>query len=190
MTPQNETPDETNETPPPTSRHEFPVSDETIERVLSPEDTLVRKPTTFELEAPPNVKRETRYGEALLGNTVKLIFAIRGNTAKTVTVEITDRLVVGRRASAAQTRPDLDLNRYGGYINGVSRKHIQIIKDADILTVTDLGSKNGTYLNGAKLIPNQSRILRDGDELCLGTLFLRVYFRPAALDTQANDTAP
>lgn len=192
MTPQPNTPnpDNSNKTSPPTSRHEHPVSDETIEKVLNIEDTLIKKPSTFDLKVPPDLKRETRYGDALTGKTAQLIIIIRGHTSKSLEVEVHDTLTIGRTATKAQTRPDLDLNRYGGFISGVSRQHLRITKDADILTVTDLDSRNGTYLNGVRLIPNQPRILRDGDELCLGTLFLRIYFKTSALNPTEGHTEP
>lgn len=40
----------------------------------------------------------------------------------------------------------------------------------------DLGSANATYLNGQKLVANQSRILRDGDELRLAKMIVRINF--------------
>jgi len=44
----------------------------------------------------------------------------------------------------------------------------------------DLGSANGSFLNGQRLYPNEKRIVRDSDELRLGRLVMRVRFaRPA-----------
>jgi pSer/pThr/pTyr-binding forkhead associated (FHA) protein len=40
----------------------------------------------------------------------------------------------------------------------------------------DLESTNGTYLNGVWMYPNQPRLLRDEDELMLGSLVLHVKF--------------
>jgi pSer/pThr/pTyr-binding forkhead associated (FHA) protein len=40
----------------------------------------------------------------------------------------------------------------------------------------DNGSSNGTFLNEQKLIANQPRVLRDGDDLRLGFLVLTVHF--------------
>ncbi|RMG88346.1 MAG: FHA domain-containing protein, partial [Chloroflexi bacterium] len=44
------------------------------------------------------------------------------------------------------------------------------------LHIKDLGAKNGTFLNGQKLVPEQPRVLRDGDEIRLGRLILEVHF--------------
>jgi pSer/pThr/pTyr-binding forkhead associated (FHA) protein len=48
-----------------------------------------------------------------------------------------------------------------------------------LLKVIDLCSTNGTYLNGQRLLPQQSRILRDGDELRLGNLAMQVQYLQA-----------
>jgi len=46
--------------------------------------------------------------------------------------------------------------------DGISRKHVQIDVEPDGLTVKDLGSSNGTYVNGKKI---ESSELKVGDEL-------------------------
>jgi predicted component of type VI protein secretion system len=50
------------------------------------------------------------------------------------------------------------------------------------LRLADLNSPNFTFLNNQKLIPNQSRILRDGDEIRLGRLVMTVQFGERTLE--------
>ena len=50
----------------------------------------------------------------------------------------------------------------------VSRRHFQVRFESDVFYISDLGSTNGTYLNGNKLNPNEEQILRDGDMVGLG----------------------
>ena len=50
----------------------------------------------------------------------------------------------------------------------VSRRHLQVRFESDVFYISDLGSTNGTYLNGNKLNPNEEQILRDGDRVGLG----------------------
>ena len=50
----------------------------------------------------------------------------------------------------------------------VSRRHFQIKFESDVFFISDLGSTNGTYLNGIKLSSNEEHILRDGDKVGLG----------------------
>ena len=50
----------------------------------------------------------------------------------------------------------------------VSRHHAQIEFDFNHFKICDLGSENGTYLNGKKLTPNVSEVVEEGDEIKLG----------------------
>ena len=43
--------------------------------------------------------------------------------------------------------------------------------------VADLGSANGSYINGQRMMPKEVRVLRHGDELRLGKLVLLASFR-------------
>jgi hypothetical protein len=51
----------------------------------------------------------------------------------------------------------------------VSRRHAEIVREADGYTVRDAGSLNGTYLNRQRV---ESAALKDGDELQIGTFKL------------------
>ena len=50
----------------------------------------------------------------------------------------------------------------------VSRKHLQIFKDRDTYKVRDLGSRNGTYINGKKLKPGEIYSLNTNDIVKIG----------------------
>jgi hypothetical protein len=52
---------------------------------------------------------------------------------------------------------------------GASRRHAQIREQSGVYTLTDLGSTNGTRLNGQTV---QSRELADGDRITIGTSVL------------------
>ncbi|HNN86347.1 MAG TPA: FHA domain-containing protein, partial [Pseudomonadales bacterium] len=54
--------------------------------------------------------------------------------------------------------------------NHLSRRHAQILRHNDYLTVMDLDSANGSYVNDVAL--TSSRALRHGDRIQLGTLML------------------
>jgi pSer/pThr/pTyr-binding forkhead associated (FHA) protein len=87
--------------------------------------------------------------------------------------------VFGRRDAATGSMPDVDLTPFAGYRMGVSRKHA-IIKQSDEqdrLDLVDLGSSNGTFLNGARLNANKPYKLRDGDEMRLGQMIIHIYFQ-------------
>jgi hypothetical protein len=85
-------------------------------------------------------------------------------------------VIVGR--SDMQTRPDIDLGALNAGKLGVSRQHLSITYNGaeHTLTVRDLKSANGTHINGQRLYPHETRILRQSDELRLGRLALLVVF--------------
>ena len=60
--------------------------------------------------------------------------------------------------------------------HGVSRQHCLIERRASGLTVSDLGSTNGTFLNERRLEQHRPYALVHGDCLILGTLHLAVFF--------------
>jgi serine/threonine protein kinase len=69
-----------------------------------------------------------------------------------------------------------------------SRRHCRIDRTPDGLVVTDLGSANGTYLNGQ---PIESTLLRSGDLLEVGSVELRVRLeRTVSDDRCAGCNAP
>src|SRR5262249_3786339 len=50
----------------------------------------------------------------------------------------------------------------------VSRRHAVIRLDGHSATLADLGSKNGTYLNGRRV--QRAAVLEDGDEVRVGSI--------------------
>lgn len=59
----------------------------------------------------------------------------------------------------------------------VSRSHIQLRLDEYGLIVSDMGSTNGTSVNGTPLTPyDNTRALQDGDTLTMGCIELQVEF--------------
>jgi pSer/pThr/pTyr-binding forkhead associated (FHA) protein len=52
---------------------------------------------------------------------------------------------------------------------GASRRHAQLKRKGGVYTLTDLGSTNGTKLNGETV---QSRELHDGDKITIGTTLI------------------
>lgn len=49
-----------------------------------------------------------------------------------------------------------------------SRRHVQIVRKAEQVWVRDLGSKNGTFLQGKRLPSERDALWRSGEELCIG----------------------
>ncbi len=85
-------------------------------------------------------------------------------------------VMVGRKDLTTGTLPDLDLTPFAGYRMGVSRRHAVFRMYDRRIEVVDLGSSNGSRLNGVVLHPHQPYLLRDGDILTFGKMEMRVSF--------------
>lgn len=59
----------------------------------------------------------------------------------------------------------------------VSRKHVRFYKARDLVWVRDLGSRNGTVVNGRSV---QRHCLREGDRIAIGSSLARVVMVPAS----------
>jgi pSer/pThr/pTyr-binding forkhead associated (FHA) protein len=81
-------------------------------------------------------------------------------------------LVVGRGEEGAATQPDIDMTPAGAVEAGVSRFHARFELRQETLFIEDLGSTNGTRINGVDLIAGKSYRLMAGDEIELGSLRL------------------
>jgi hypothetical protein len=127
-------------------------------------------------ETSDELSARATWGTASFGKSSAVIVHIR-DAAEPMLVELVDRMVIGRADSTSPRQPDIDLTPYGALEKGVSRVHAAIERSDDVLTLVDMGSANGTHLNGQKLMPDQPRVLRDGDEIRLGKLVAHIYFK-------------
>lgn len=101
-------------------------------------------------------------------------------------------IIVGRSAKGSSMVPDVDLIDYGGDRLGVSRLHLAIKYERkdDAIQVYDLGSSNGSYLNGQRLHPKEIRVLADGDDVRLGQLSMTVTFQQHNSRTRITGLTP
>lgn len=85
-------------------------------------------------------------------------------------------MLLGRASEAEEYWPDFDMTFYdeGDY---VSRRHARITKGRVGYFVTDLGSSNGTTVNGQLLTPNRARLLRNGDRIKVGLVVIQFWMR-------------
>jgi hypothetical protein len=85
-------------------------------------------------------------------------------------------ILLGRLDAAHGIFPEVDLTAEGGLEEGVSRRHARIfLDDDDRLSLEDLDSTNGTFLNGKRLEPYVSLRIHDEDTLRLGMLEIKVH---------------
>jgi pSer/pThr/pTyr-binding forkhead associated (FHA) protein len=74
------------------------------------------------------------------------------------------RVVIGRGAGSDVRLPD----------PSVSHRHASVRADGTDLLLTDEGSTNGTYVGGVQIAPHTSRIVRSGDAVRVGRVWLEV----------------
>jgi phage tail-like protein len=72
----------------------------------------------------------------------------------------------------------------------VSRNHARLDASAGECTVTDLGSSNGTHLNGEKLEPNTPTRLKGGDRVKIGPFQIEVTEEKAVEETVEIELPP
>ncbi len=79
------------------------------------------------------------------------------------------RFLLDTNVTTAGRHPDADI-----FLDDVtvSRRHAQFLRDGAEFSVRDLGSLNGTYLNGERL---DSSALTDGDEVQIGKFRLTFF---------------
>jgi len=86
-------------------------------------------------------------------------------------------VTLGRYSEGQPIVPDIDLTPYKAYESGVSRMHASLRVDDDQLMVIDLGSANGTRINGMKITSNVPYPARHGDILTLGRFKIQILLR-------------
>ncbi len=141
--------------------------------------------TTRALGGETEEESVSRWGTAYFNTRMVLMMRVRGETNAIMLPadEITNG-IIGRNDPSLPQPPQIDLTPYRAEELGVSRRHARIERrENNVLNLTDLDSANGTYLNGTRMIPGQSRIVRNGDEIRLGKLVMTIEFmrqQPAA----------
>jgi pSer/pThr/pTyr-binding forkhead associated (FHA) protein len=82
-------------------------------------------------------------------------------------------LIVGRSDQQSNSYPDVDLGPYGGLDLGVSRRHFRLSRNGDQFYIEDLGSVNGTVVNGQRIVSHNLHPLRSDDVIALGKMEMR-----------------
>jgi pSer/pThr/pTyr-binding forkhead associated (FHA) protein len=134
--------------------------------------------TTVMIDFADDTNPKRLWGNALSPAHQPVVFQLL-DSQLSITVPLRERIVIGRRADHNATPIDVDLAPHEAFKKGVSRQHATLTRVYRNLFLTDLGSANGTYLNGQKLVPYQERLVRDGDEIKLGNLRLCLHFDEA-----------
>jgi hypothetical protein len=96
------------------------------------------------------------------------------DSGKILPVTPKNEFSLGRLSDGQPIMPDIDLTPYQAYNSGVSRIHAVVKRDANRVMVMDLGSSNGTYINGRRINPHVEETLNHGDIVALGKFRIQV----------------
>ncbi|MBK9924592.1 MAG: FHA domain-containing protein [Anaerolineales bacterium] len=99
------------------------------------------------------------------------------DSGKILPLATRNEFTLGRLSEGQPIMPDIDLTPYQAYASGVSRLHAVVKRETSRVVIMDLGSSNGTYLNGRRLNPHAEEGLKHGDVVALGKLKIQVLLR-------------
>ncbi len=135
----------------------------------SQSDTLAPSAAPIEKPSSPAIPANPPTGAFLTLHVIDTgsILPLAGRTEYTL----------GRVAEGQPILPDVDLSAYEAYAQGVSRLHAALKIVNKKVTVVDLGSSNGTRVNGQKISPNFDYPINHGDIIALGKLKIQVLFQ-------------
>ena len=91
-----------------------------------------------------------------------------------IDLNVTYKVTFGRQGLETYDAPHIDLTPHSAREKGVSRMHAEIAVRKNCLSLSDLGSTNGTFLNGYQVQPFTDVPLKNGDLIELGDLKLRL----------------
>ncbi len=140
-----------------------------------PTPSVQTRPLTTEEKRASNEPPPDYFGPRTI---LWLFFKTRRDPLR-VTLPGENEFFIGRSTANSAMAPEIDLDPVGGGDYGVSRMHAAITRRNNQLLIADLRSMNYTYVNGTRVLPNEIRVLRDGDEIWFGRLQSRIRFQHA-----------
>jgi hypothetical protein len=84
---------------------------------------------------------------------------------------------LGRVAEGQPILPDVDLSPFDAYAQGVSRLHAALKLNKNRVAIMDLGSSNGTRVNGQKIVPHVDYPISHNDQIALGKLRIQILIK-------------
>lgn len=131
----------------------------------------------------PEARSESRTTAHITPAELRLLVL---NSGRTISCPLKEVILIGRSDAAGGIFPEIDLTPDNGYLAGVSRRHARIIRRGNEFYLEDLGSLNGTFLNRDRLTAHIPVPFRDGDEIRLGNLVMRVILEKISADEGAG----
>jgi hypothetical protein len=135
--------------------------------------------TTQELRMPKTDSVETFYsgkpGTGFLHQSAFVTLDLMDSNRK-IYLKTEGHISLGRADKETNWQPTIDLTPYGASEKGVSRAHADLYFESDQVFLLELGSANGTRINGTPVQTGQAQLVHNGDVLELGQFRLKVHF--------------
>ncbi|PKO11049.1 MAG: hypothetical protein CVU40_02455 [Chloroflexi bacterium HGW-Chloroflexi-2] len=96
---------------------------------------------------------------------------------QTLQLEGRSEFTLGRVAEGQPILPDVDLSPFDAYAQGVSRLHAALKLNKNRVAIMDLGSSNGTRVNGQKIVPHVDYPINHNDQIALGKLRIQILIK-------------
>lgn len=129
---------------------------------------------TFDAPAlPTQANQPAADSAATVATAPALTFKFNGGAQFSPTTDVVN---IGRSDAAQDWHPELDVIPYGGGVPemGVSRHHARLVRQDGKYMLMDVGSTNGTYVNGTAIEYNKAAELKDGDTVAFGAFSTQV----------------
>lgn len=132
----------------------------------------IKRTTTDSLDSGTNVPEISTKTKAKSGEPSVSLHVVESGQV----LHLTNRkeFTLGRTVEGQPILPDVDLSPFDAFTLGVSRLHAALRIINDEVVVTDLGSSNGTRVNGQKIVPHVDYPVNHGDIIALGKLKIQV----------------
>ena len=119
------------------------------------------------------------------GSGVRVILNLVAS-GEMINLAASDEVTLGRVSEGQPIIPDIDLSPYKAYEAGVSRMHASIRIREGAVSITDLGSANGTRIIGRQISAHIPYPVKTGDILTLGKLKIQLLVETRSGDTGAK----
>lgn len=136
-------------------------------------------------DVPPVAPRGTGPLDYLIPWVIKLRVV---GTASIMQTQVRKSMLLGRSDNKSHTIPDIDLHPFNAYQMGVSRQHAVIAARNSRITIRDLDSANGTFVNDVRIESGKEYRLRHGDLIRLGQLEIQLMFVVMPSSYEKNNT--
>ncbi len=126
---------------------------------------------------PPGVDTSQELYSAHLGKLTEGQVAIYiENSFVPLIIDIRKGATIGRSSlNSGEIAPTIAVNAFDAFNKGVSRIHVTLIYQNGQVMIVDEYATNGTWLDGARLDPMKPTPVKNGSEIVLSKLRVRIF---------------